>query len=161
MSDENKLSRVRNNVVLTPKARVFIELMSQGVSVPEAYRKAGYKGKDNHAAYSLKALLSQHLRQRLEAMGFSLEGVATEILQLARIPMVTRDQVTLDEKIKILKLFASVLPRQEHKTTAPHVTAFIINRGDKGTTVTAGSDNSIVTTMSTDNIVNDHSDKRI
>lgn len=138
MESKDLLPKPKKIAALTPKARVFIQLICDGLPVPDAYRKAGYDGKNNHAAYALKALLSKHLREALEARGFSMEGIATEILQLTKIPLIPREAVTLDEKIKILRLFASVMPRQERAATSPHVTAFIINRGDKGNTVVTG-----------------------
>lgn len=117
---------------LSPRNKIFLDKLADGVQCVDAYRLAGYQG-GPHTAYELKRQLKQELRAVLEARGFTLEGVATEILNLSKLPVdLTKypNGIPLGQKIQILKLFAQTIKDDAPKAPAsPHVTAFIINRG--------------------------------
>jgi hypothetical protein len=118
---------------LSARNRVFLDKLSDGINVVDAYRLAGYKGNSNHAAYELRRQLKQELRDVLEAKGFTMEGVASEILALSKLPVnptQIKDGISLNQKIQILKLFSQTLQNQLPKgPTQQNVTAFIVNRG--------------------------------
>lgn len=133
MEDQTKLQAARGRKVLNEKNKRFLEELSNGVPVIDAYHLAGYTG-GNHTAYELKRQLKQELRELLEAKGYSIEGIASELLNLNKLPVdLTKypNGIPLAQKIQILKLFAQTLkddaPRAQ--PSQPHVTAFIINRG--------------------------------
>lgn len=117
---------------LTARNRIFLDKLSDGVPPVDAYRLAGYTGSP-HTAYELKRQLKAELREMLEAKGFTLEGLASEILNLSRLPVdLTKypNGIPLDKKIQIMKLHAQLIKDDAPKAqAAPHVTAFIINRG--------------------------------
>jgi len=131
-TDNKKLSSSIGRKALSPRNKVFLDKLADGVPVVDSYRLAGYTG-GPHTAYELKRQLKQELREVLEARGFTMEGVATEILSLSKLPVdLTRypNGIPLEAKIRILKLFAQTVKDDAPKqTAAPHVTAFIINRG--------------------------------
>jgi len=132
-SDGKKSNQI---VKLTNRARLFIEFMCDGLKTYEAYLKAGYKG-SAHASYELRRLLSNHLRERLEARGFSMEGVAQELLSLSDHPVVDPtgapiSSLTLNQKLSILKLFLQALPKPPaaQQVNVRNVTAFVVNRAN-------------------------------
>lgn len=139
-SDGKQLSKVPK---LTNRGRLFIEYMADGLKTYEAYLKAGYRG-NAHASYELKRLLAPHLKSLLESRGFSMEGVASELLSLAAHPVVDKEgkplsNVTLGQKLSILKLFLQALPKPDagRNTTIRNVTAFVVNRGTGSIDTTA------------------------
>lgn len=131
MENEKKLQPHMGRKTLSPRNRVFLDKLADGVPVIDAYRLAGYTG-GNHTAYELRRQLKNELRNVLEGRGFTIEGVATEILNLTRLPVdLTRypNGIPLDKKIQILRLFAQTLKDDAPKSVStPHVTAFIISR---------------------------------
>jgi len=138
MEDGKKLQPHMGRKALSPRNRVFLDKLADGVPVVDAYRLAGYTG-GNHTAYELRRQLRQELREVLEARGFTIEGVASEILNLTRLPVdLTKypNGIPLDKKIQVLKLFAQTIKDDAPKQApAPHVTAFIINRHPSGPVV--------------------------
>lgn len=120
---------------LSARNKVFLDKLADGTPIVDAYRLAGYTGSP-HTAYELKRQLRQELRDVLEARGYSLEGVAAEILNLSRLPVdLTKypNGIPLSQKIAILRLFAQTLQHETvPKQAQQNVTAFIINRGAPG-----------------------------
>jgi len=133
MENEKKLQPHMGRKALSSRNKVFLDKLADGVPVVDAYRLAGYTG-GNHTAYELRRQLRQELREVLEARGFTIEGVASEILNLTRLPVdLTKypNGIPLDKKIQLLKLFAQTIKDDAPKQApTPHVTAFIINRGN-------------------------------
>lgn len=125
---------------LTPRNRVFLERIADGVPIVDAYRLAGYTGAP-HTAHELKRQLKSELKELLEARGFSIEGLASQILELQKIPVNMRmypDGIPLSQKIQLLRLQLQALKDDAPKAAPPvqNVTAFIVNRGDSGPKVT-------------------------
>lgn len=117
---------------LSARNKVFLDKLADGTPIVDAYRLAGYTGSP-HTAYELKRQLRQELRDVLEARGYSLEGVAAEILNLSRLPVDMTKYPTgipLSQKIAILRLFAQTLQHESapKQQAQQNVTAFIINR---------------------------------
>lgn len=109
-------SLTTSNNGLTVKNRLFLEHLSNGLAVVEAYRQAGYKG-SYHAAYELKSQLKGELVKILESKGFSREGLAAEVLKLNQIPLadVYKQGINLNQKLAILKLLNSALPKESEQ----------------------------------------------
>lgn len=131
--EEKKIQSSIGRKALNAKNQKFLDKLADGIPTVDAYRLAGYTG-SNHTAYELKRQLKQELREVLEARGYTMEGVATEILSLAKLPVdMTKypNGIPLSQKIQVLKLFAQTLKDESPRTQGqqPHVTAFIINRG--------------------------------
>lgn len=123
---------------LTPRNRVFLELLASGVDTLDAYKQAGYRGSP-HAAYELKSSLKGPLAALLEAKGFSHEGVASEILNLVKLPLhESQTKVNIQQKIQILKLMLQALPKQEKEQK--QLTNFIISQNSDGGLKIASSD---------------------
>ena len=130
MSDNQPQKRCIGRKALSPRNRVFLDKISDGVNAVDAYRLAGYTGSP-HTAYELKRQLKQELRAVLEAKGYSMEGVAAEILSLAKLPVDMgphKNGIPLSQKIQILKLFAQTVKDDAPRGAQQNVTAFIINR---------------------------------
>ena len=134
MTENNDLSLSGNKDLSAPKlttrARLFLELLSQGKDILVAYREAGYKG-SSHAAYELKSSLRQDYAELLNAKGFGLESVSQQILELSKLPLrdIYKQGVNLQEKLKILTLHAKVLKDfQPEKDTKKAITAFIVTK---------------------------------
>ena len=116
---------------LTPQNKVFLDKLADGVPVVDAYRLAGYTG-SNHTAYEMRRQLKAELRVVLEARGFTIEGVASEILNLSKLPVDLSkypNGIPLNQKLQILRLFAQTVKEDQSKQSTPNVTAFIIQRG--------------------------------
>lgn len=118
----------KKQITLTSKNKLFLDYLTDGYSVVDAYKKAGYNG-TNHAAYELKSYLSQELGPMLEAKGFTLEGLASDIEKLNRIPLheSAMNGVTLNQKINILRLKASCIPKQAAPGTNTSFTTINFN----------------------------------
>ena len=119
---------------LTAQNKIFLDKLADGVPCVDAYRLAGYTG-SNHTAYEMRRQLKAELRAVLEARGFTIEGVASEILNLSKLPVdLTKypNGIPLNQKLQILRLFAQTVKEDQPKQAAPNVTAFIIQRGGPG-----------------------------
>lgn len=125
----------KSNSSLTPKNRLFLELLADGKPVAVAYKEAGYKG-SYHAAYELKSQLKSELVKVLEAKGFSREGLAGEILKLNQLPLadVYKQGINLNQKLSILKLLNSALPKPSESKVGS-VTVLNFDRTPEGKTV--------------------------
>lgn len=109
---------------LTPKNRVFLELLSQGKSTLEAYKLAGYVGED-HAAYELKSKLSKDFEAYLTAKGMSRADLMLAVKELIDLPVLNLGYKTLKDQMKLLTMWLKMLPQES--TNKPSITAFVIN----------------------------------
>lgn len=137
MTDKQPLQRCIGRKALSPRNKIFLERLADGLPAQDAYRLAGYTGSP-HTAYELKRQLKAELREVLEARGYSMEGVAAEILNLTKLPVdMTKYQngIPLSQKIQILKLFAQTVKEDSPKGAQQNVTAFIISRNNGKTEV--------------------------
>jgi hypothetical protein len=101
---------------LTKRNFKFIELLSQGLSVVEAYKAAGYKGTNDQQPYQLSHSLKHKISEYLQVKGFNKENLAIQLDKLVSLPL-RHDQtaVTIDQKIRMLRLFKDSLPESEKK----------------------------------------------
>lgn len=109
---------------LTPKNRVFLELLSQGKSTLEAYRLAGYQGED-HAAYELKSKLSKDFEAYLTAKGLSRGDLMLAVKELIDLPVINPGYKTMKDQMKLLTMWLKMLPVESN--SKPSITAFVIN----------------------------------
>lgn len=109
---------------LTPKNRVFLDLLSQGKSTLEAYKLAGYQGED-HAAYELKSKLSKDFEAYLTAKGLSRGDLMLAVKGLIDLPVANRNYKSLKDHMKLLGMWMKMLPQES--TNKPNITAFVIN----------------------------------
>lgn len=126
------------NEVLTKKNFKFIQYISNGLDIQEAYKLAGYSGTNEQQPYQLKHKLKYKISEYLKNKGFNQEKLAVEIDKLISLPL--RDdqkQVTIDQKIKILRLLKDSLPESEKKE--PSFSRFTIVHGNVN--VSGPSDN--------------------
>jgi sulfur carrier protein ThiS len=104
------------NEVLTKRNFKFIQYIAQGLSPVEAYKLSGYSGTNEQQPYQLKHKLKYKISEYLKNKGFNQETLAVELDKLISLPL--RDdqkQVTIDQKIKILRLLKDSLPESEKK----------------------------------------------
>ena len=151
MSDK-PLQRCIGRKELTARNRKFLELLADGIGAQAAYVEAGYKGAP-HTAYELKRQLKAELRELLEARGYSMEGVASEILNLAKLKVDMSKHpngIPLSQKIAILRLFAQTVKEASPKGPQQNVTAFIINRAGAPDVVAPAPHGTITDTTATD-----------
>lgn len=109
---------------LTPKNRVFLELLSQGKSTLEAYTLAGYVG-EPHAAYELKSKLSKDFEGYLTAKGMSRADLMLAVKDLISLPILNPGHKTVRDQMKLLTLWLKMLPQESNNK--PSITAFVIN----------------------------------
>lgn len=107
---------------LSLKQRCFLEHLCAGKSTLEAYKLAGYKGKAK-SAYQLRYELKGQLIELLEAEGVSRDGIMVEVKKLMDIP-VAQQMVNVDQKVKILRFLATLIP--EEAKAKPKITPFVI-----------------------------------
>lgn len=132
MDETKAISSSIGRKVLSPRNKIFLDKLADGVPVIDSYRLAGYTG-GNHTAYELKRQLKQELKQVLEARGFTMEGVASEILNLSKLPVdLTKypNGIPLGQKLQILRLHLLALKDDAPRAPAAqqNVTAFIVSR---------------------------------
>lgn len=115
---------------LTPKNRVFLQLLSEGVKTLEAYKQAGYKGND-HAAYQLRSDLKEELIKVLEGQGIDRAGLMQSLAELISLPIndVQKSMgVSVKQRLSMLQLLFKMTeatkPTHEDR---PKITAFIVN----------------------------------
>jgi hypothetical protein len=114
---------------LTPKNRLFIMLIGEGRKTLQAYREAGYEGKD-HAAYELRSYLGDVLEKYLAARGFDKATLMSEMSRLVALPISESvKEVDVKTKLKILSEFNKMIPKNEEKKDAKKITAIQINVG--------------------------------
>lgn len=123
-------------IKLTPKNRLFLEYLVEGLPVIEAYKKAGYAGGVT-AAYDLKHRLKDDFT-RLVHQRVSLTDTLHEIEKLDNLPLL-HTHITLNQKIRLiqLKLQAMKQVKEENKPTEKF-TAFVINTQGNETKVNIG-----------------------
>lgn len=109
---------------LTPKNRVFLELLSQGVDTVTAHKQAGYEG-DSHAAYELKSKLSKDFEAYLTAKGMSRADLMLAVKGLIDQPIAGLQIKTMKDHMKLLGMWLKMLPQEG--TSKPSITAFVIN----------------------------------
>jgi len=109
----------------------FLQYIASGLKVTEAYKLAGFKGKNIDSAYLLNHRLKDKINEILVNNGFNRNNFMVEVSKLLDLPL--RDdqkQVSIDQKIKILRLFKDSLPEQKKES---NFTQFIINNGNLDT----------------------------
>lgn len=116
---------------LTPKNRLFLQLLSEGMSTLQAYEKAGYKG-SNHAAYQLRSDLKEELIKVLEGQGVDRAGLMYSLKNLIQLPTIEEEIGKIQAKTKLQALnllFKMVEASKPVAAERPKITAFIVNNG--------------------------------
>jgi len=108
--------QIELNEVLTKKNFKFIQYLSNGIDIQEAYKLAGYSGTNEQQAYQLKHKLKYKIAEYLRIKGFNQETLAVELSKIMQLPL-REDQrsVTIDQKIKMIRLLKDCLPESEKK----------------------------------------------
>ena len=137
--NENKAPATLALGQLTARNRKFIAFLFQGLSSVDAYKAAGYKGKD-HAAYVLRCEMRPYLEQYCEANGLDKAGLMVDLAKLGSLPVVDASgqplkNVTLAQKLKLMKLHKELADSSKHGATS--ITAIVIGRGTDGKTTVA------------------------
>lgn len=125
---ENQLQPVTQRA-LTPKNRLFLQLLSEGKGTIQAYKEAGYKG-DNHAAYQLRSDLKEELIKVLEGQGVDRAGLMQSLQNLIALPCTEEiiGRVSAKTKLSALNLlFKMVEASKPAAGNTPKITAFIVN----------------------------------
>jgi len=103
----------------------FIQYRMQGLKVPEAYKLAGFKGTDQ-SSYVLSHRLKGRIDELVRQGSFNNTELMIEVSKLVSMPLRSdQNAVTIDQKIKVLRLFKDALPEQERKQSFTRFT--IIN----------------------------------
>jgi GMP synthase PP-ATPase subunit len=126
MNKDNQLITDIDNK-LNKRQWSFLQYIAQGLKVTEAYKLAGFKGKNIDSAYLLNHRLKDKINEILVNNGFNRNNFMVEVSKLIDLPL--RDdqkQVSIDQKIKILRLFKDSLPEQKKESS---FTQFVISNG--------------------------------
>jgi hypothetical protein len=125
----NNIDQIDFKDVLTKKNYKFIKAIAEGYKAPEAYKIAGYKGTNEQQPYQLVHTLKYKISEYLKDSGFNQETLGIELNKLLSLPL-RNDQssVTIDQKIKILRLFKESLPESEKRE--PSFSRFTIVQGN-------------------------------
>jgi len=116
MKDNQLITSIDNK--LTKRQWNFLKFIANGLKVTEAYKLAGFKGKNINSAYLLNHRLKDKINEILINSGFNRNNFMVELGKLIDLPL--RDdqkQVTIDQKIKILRLFKDSLPEQNNQVS--------------------------------------------
>lgn len=117
-----------NDRQLTPKNRLFLQLICDGKSTVDAYKQAGYKG-DDHAAYEMRSYLGKELERVLAARGLDRANLMSALKELIDLPIndVQKSMgVSVKQRLAILKEWAKILPN-DTRDDRPKITPFILN----------------------------------
>ena len=129
----NNIDQIDFKEVLTKKNYKFIKAIAEGYKAPEAYKIAGYMGTNEQQPYQLVHTLKYKISEYLKDSGFNQETLGIELNKLLSLPL--RDDqksVTIDQKIKILRLFKESLPESEKRE--PSFSRFTIVQGNVNVT---------------------------
>jgi len=105
---------------LSPKQWKFLEYITKGLSVPEAYKLSGFKGKHPNSPYLMNHRLKDKISEILVNNGFNSNNYMVKVEELLSLPLKDdQKQVTIDQRIKIMRLFKDSLPemKKEHTFT--------------------------------------------
>lgn len=116
MKDKELITSIDDK--LTKRDWLFIEYRSKGLKVPEAYKLAGFKGKNPDSPYLLSCRLKDRLSQIIESNGFNRNEYMIQLSKILNLPL--RDDqtsVTIEQKLKTLRLFKDSLPENKREAT--------------------------------------------
>lgn len=96
-----------------------------------AYEKAGYRSKCQSAPYSMFCKLKKQIEAIGELEGFNKARLMSQINEIDELPLsIDKTEVTLAEKLRILKLKHQILNSQQEAENSK-LSVFIINRPGK------------------------------
>lgn len=125
MKDNKLITDIDNK--LNKKQWSFLQYIASGLKVTEAYKLAGFKGKNIDSAYLLNHRLKDKINEILVNNGFNRNNFMIEVGKLIDLPLrEDQKQVSIDQKIKILRLFKDSLPEQKKESS---FTQFVISNG--------------------------------
>lgn len=130
----NKDNQLINDIdkKLNKRQLSFLQYIAQGLKVTEAYKLAGFKGNNPDSAYLLNHRLKDKINEILVNNGFNRNNFMVEVQKLIDLPILETQKlgVTIDQKIKILRLFKDSLPEQKQER---NFTQFTIVNGNLDT----------------------------
>jgi len=128
---------------LTKQNLKFIELRAKGLSVVEAYKLAGYKGTHPEQAYQLSHQVKNKVTELIEEDGYNKNSFMLQMSELLKLPLARVnnlgnkigdvDYLTVEEKLKVLRLFKDTLPEMKKETNV--IPRFQIFMNDGGLSV--------------------------
>lgn len=124
---------------LTEQNWLFIKYYLKTGNVRKSYKLAGYTGKSESASYQL---FSQ-LKARIEEIGsvdvLGRTRLMAEVNKLLDLPLdESKNNVSLTEKLRVIKLAASLTP--EVQAAKPNLSVFVINRYGAPAATPGGAD---------------------
>lgn len=155
MNKDNQLITAIDNK-LNKRQWSFLQYIASGLKVTEAYKLAGFKGKNIDSAYLLNHRLKDKVNEILVNNGFNRNNFMVEVQKLIDLPILESQKlgVTVDQKIKILRLFKDSLPEQK---TESNFTKFTIINGN----VSNGLDSKVIEANVIDASSLDHSQPNV
>lgn len=99
---------------LTPKQRLFLMLLVEGVAPQDAYVKAGYDGDPKHASYQLKSRLDKQLTLMAVAHGMAKSDLILGMKKLNELPVVDKEGlpqsgISMQHKLRLMEMQLRVL----------------------------------------------------
>lgn len=129
MSNNKLITDIDNK--LNKRQWNFLQYIASGLKVTEAYKLAGFKGNNPDSAYLLNHRLKDKINEILVNNGFNRNNFMVEVGKLIDLPLrEDQKQVSIDQKIKILRLFKDSLPEQKKESS---FTQFTIINGNLDT----------------------------
>ena len=113
---------------LTNQNWLFLSYIRKNVPIKEAYKLAGYKSEVPSAPYMLMKRLRVKAELLTDLEDFNRLKYKAELIKLLSLPLSdTKKDVTISEKLRILKLFKGSLPDMQ-ETPKHQFTQIVINR---------------------------------
>ena len=99
---------------LTPRQRLFLTLLLDGVKPQTAYVKAGYDGDPSHAAYVLKSRLDKQMTLMAMARGTTKADLIAQMQALHDLPVVDDEGapvtgISMQHKLRLITLQNTIL----------------------------------------------------
>ena len=113
---------------LTDKNWLFLNYIRKNVPIKESYKLAGYSSKVQSAPYVLYHRLKEKAELLTDLEDFNRLKYKAELIKLVSMPLSDKKKdVTLSEKLRILKLMKTSLPDM-NEAPKSQFTQIVINR---------------------------------
>lgn len=117
-------------IVLTEANWKFLKGIQQGLKIYEAYKLAGYDGATPNSAYVLYNSLKKKFQEISNSDGFDKLRLSLEMQKLLSLPLEqSKQEVTLNEKLKTLRLAHTIMNDNEQKSPQASFTMIVIESG--------------------------------
>lgn len=106
---------------LTPRQRVFLNLMVEGESPQQAYVHAGYEGDPKHACYQLKSRLDKQLTLLAISRGMAKSDLVLGMKRLNELPILDDEGapvrgISMQHKLRLMDMQARMLDSMKENT---------------------------------------------